>query len=90
MKLMNPYFENKTSTHSVNQVLVQFCLPTVGRRSSPLIPFALTDPCGKAPQGMKHVRTPFSRYEMLRDPLRYIGKGHARGKVVITMEPGSQ
>ena len=32
MKLLNLYFENKTSTNSVNQVLVKFCLPTVGRR----------------------------------------------------------
>ena len=32
MKLLNPYFENKTSTNSVSQVLVKFCLPTVGRR----------------------------------------------------------
>jgi len=31
MKLLNPYFENKTSTNSVSQVLVKFCLPTVGR-----------------------------------------------------------
>ena len=32
------------------------------RRPSPLSLVALTDPCGKAPQGMKHVRTPFGRY----------------------------
>ena len=31
MKLLNPYFENKTSTNSVSQVLVILCLPTVGR-----------------------------------------------------------
>jgi hypothetical protein len=31
MKLLNQYIENKTSTNSVSQVLVKFCLCTVDR-----------------------------------------------------------